>query len=52
MGCIALFAAAAFAAAVLVYMGGLMGLVTGFIALMGGYMTGLVAFVIGFILLS
>jgi hypothetical protein len=52
MGCLALFAAAGFAMAVLVYMSGLTGLVAGFIALMGGYMTGLVAFIIGFILLS
>ena len=52
MGCLALFATAAFAAAVLVYMSGLIGLVVGFIALMAGYMSGLVAFVIGFMLLS
>lgn len=52
MGCLAIFFTAAFSAAILVYMGGLIGLVVGFIALMGGYITGLVAFVIGFILLS
>jgi hypothetical protein len=52
MGCLAIFFTAAFATAILVYMSGLIGLVIGFIALMGGYMSGLVAFVIGFILLS
>jgi len=52
MGCIALFATAAFATAIIVYMSGLVGLVVGFMALMGGYMSGLVAFVIGFLLLS
>jgi hypothetical protein len=52
MGCLALFATAAFTVAVIVYMSGLIGLVTGFIALAMGYMTGLVAFVIGFIILS
>jgi len=52
MGCLAIFASAAFAVAVLIYMGTLMALVTGFIALMGGYMTGLLSFVMAFILLS
>jgi hypothetical protein len=52
MGCLAIFFTAAFTAALVIYMSGLIGLVLGFIALMGGYMTGLVAFVIGFILLS
>jgi hypothetical protein len=52
MGCLAIFFTAAFTTALVVYMSGLVGLVIGFIALMGGYMTGLVAFIIGFILLS
>jgi hypothetical protein len=52
MGCLAIFLTAAFSTAIIVYMSGLIGLVVGFIALMGGYMSGLVAFVIGFILLS
>ena len=52
MGCLAIFFTAAFSPAILVYMSGLIGLVVGFIALMGGYMSGLVAFVIGFILLA
>jgi hypothetical protein len=52
MGCLAIFFTAAFTTALVVYMSGLVGLVTGFIALMAGYMTGLVAFIIGFILLS
>ena len=52
MGCLSIFMSAAFAVAVLVYMSGLMALVTGFITIMGGYMTGLVSFVIGFILLA
>lgn len=52
MGCLAIFASAAFAVAVIVYMSGLLALVTGFIAVMGGYMTGLLSLVIGFLLLS
>ncbi len=52
MGCLAIFFTAAFTAAILVYMSGLIGLVVGFMALMGGYMSGLVAFIIGFIMLS
>jgi len=52
MGCLALVATIAFAAAIIVYMSGLVGLVVGFMALMGGYMSGLVAFIVGFLLLS
>jgi hypothetical protein len=52
MGCLAILFTAAFSTAILVYMSGLIGLVVGFIAVMGGYMSGLVAFVIGFIMLS
>ena len=52
MGCLAIFFTAAFSTALVVYMSGLVGLVMGFIALMGGYMAGLVALVIGFIMLS
>ncbi len=52
MGCLALFATAAFSMAVIVYMSGLVGLVIGFMALMGGYMSGLVAFIVAFLMLS
>lgn len=52
MGCLAIFFTAAFATAIIVYMSGLIGLVIGLLALMGGYMSGLVAFIVGFILLS
>jgi hypothetical protein len=52
MGCLAIIFSAAFSVAVIVYMSGLIGLVVGFMALMGGYMSGLVAFIVGFLMLS